>query len=140
MCRVSHPCSVNHRVQLSMPSSPSAAFDRLDMRWGDTRDEVIAITQTYFDWMNGEIVRVCQFSIPDLVGMNISDYVHYTTDVASQIGPADGGIYCQRSGAGEIMAMGGLRRLPDGAAEIVRIFTRPNFRGRGLGFQMVSHL
>ena len=36
--------------------------------------------------------------------------------------------------------MGGLRTLPDGAAEIVRIYTRPTYRGRGCGALMVRHL
>ncbi|MCX5514417.1 hypothetical protein C3941_15180 [Kaistia algarum] len=123
-----------------MMLSTSAAFDRLDMQSDRDRSEFIAITKEYFEWMNGEFVRVCQFSIPDLVGMTIDEYVGYTTDIAAEIGPEDGGIHVRRSPFGEIMAMGGLRRLPDGAAEIVRIFTRPDFRGEGLGFQTVNHL
>jgi ribosomal protein S18 acetylase RimI-like enzyme len=38
------------------------------------------------------------------------------------------------------MAMGGLRRLPDGTAEIVRIYTKPESRGLGLGRRMVGEL
>ena len=36
--------------------------------------------------------------------------------------------------------MGGLRTLPDGVPEIVRIYTRPQHRGKGLGARMVSQL
>lgn len=43
-------------------------------------------------------------------------------------------------GAGRVAAMGGLRTLPDGTPEIVRIFTLPEFRGRGLGARMVNQL
>lgn len=122
------------------PSALGAAFDRLDMRVDAVRDDYIAVTQEYFDWMNGEIIRFCNFAIPDIVGMSLEDYVRHTADIAAGIAPEDGGIYARRTEAGQIMAMGGLRRLPDGAAEIVRIFTRPQFRGQGLGFQSVGHL
>ncbi len=123
-----------------MPPSNGAVFDRLDLRVDAMRDEYIAITHEYFDWMNGEIIRFCNFSIPEIIGMSLADYVRHTADIAASIEPRDGGIYCQKGASGQIIAMGGLRRLPDGAAEIVRIFTRPQFRGQGLGFQSVGHL
>jgi GNAT superfamily N-acetyltransferase len=123
-----------------MPPTDEALFERLDMRVDAIRADYLAITQDYFDWMDGEIVRFCNCSIPDLVGMTLEGYVRHTADIAASFPPEDGGIYCQRNGAGRIVAIGGLRRLPDGAAEIVRIFTRPAFRGRGLGLQSVSHL
>ncbi|MCX5494408.1 GNAT family N-acetyltransferase [Kaistia dalseonensis] len=123
-----------------MPGSDPLPFDRMDLQATAIRDDFIAITQDYFDWMNGEIVRFCNLSIPDMVGMGVADYVRHTAEIAGRIGPEDGGIYARRNAAGQIMAMGGLRRLPDGTAEIVRIFTRPAFRGQGLGFQTVSHL
>lgn len=123
-----------------MPSSPSAEFERLDLHAVEVRRDYLAITQEYFDWMNGEIQRVCSFSIPEITGMSLDSYVRYTAEVAAGIQPEDGGIYVMRSGSGEIMAMGGLRRLPDGAAEVVRIFTPPRFRGQGLGFRSVDNL
>lgn len=115
-------------------------FERVDMHKPKRREEILEMSKEYFDWMNVEIIQCCKFSIPEIVGMNLDAYVHYTTEIGCQIGPDEGGIYVQRDPAGEIMAMGGLRRLPDGAAEIVRIFTRPKFRGKGLGGQSVSHL
>lgn len=115
-------------------------FNRVDLGISKVRQEIFEMSKEYFEWMNVEITKCCKFSIPEIVGMSLDAYVHYTTDIGCQIGPDAGGIYVQRDATGEIMAMGGLRRLPDGAAEIVRIFTRPKFRGKGLGSQSVSHL
>lgn len=116
------------------------AFERVDLGVCEQRDEILDISMAYFQWMNDEIIARCKFSIPDIVGMSLDTYVSYTTDIGRRIGPNEGGVYVRRDDAGQIMAMGGIRRLPDGAAEIVRIFTRPQFRGMGLGTQAVDHL
>lgn len=120
--------------------SQDLRFERLDLGTPEGRAPFTAITQDYFDWMNGEIIRHCGFTIPDLVGMSLEAYVAHTAEIGGRIRPEEGGIYARRDGDGQIMAIGGLRRLPDGAAEIVRIFTRPTFRGRGLGSQTVDFL
>ena len=116
------------------------SFKRMDLSQAELRRDLVDIGGEYFRWMNDEIAQRCGFSIPDIVGMSIDAYVLHTTDIAARIAPADGGVYCQRDADGRIMAIGGLRRLPDDTAEIVRIFTRPAFRGQGLGFGTVSHL
>lgn len=120
--------------------SALVAFERVDLDVSEVRDQILNISMAYFKWMNDEIVACCKFSIPDIVGMSLETYVFHTTEIGRRIGSAEGGVYVRRDDAGQIMAMGGIRRLPDGAAEIVRIFTRPQFRGRGLGAQSVDHL
>ena len=52
----------------------------------------------------------------------------------------EGSLFFLVDDKGGAAAMGGLRTLPDGAAEIVRIFTRPEYRGQGCGAMMVRHL
>ncbi|GEM_PF-356529 len=98
------------------------------------------LSSDYFLWMNQQISGLCGFSIPDIVGHNLEDYVAFTVGISCNIGPEEGGIYFIRNDKGGADAMGGLRRLPDGAAEIVRIFTRPELRGSGLGSSMVRGL
>jgi GNAT superfamily N-acetyltransferase len=100
---------------------------------------VVALTQEYFEWMNAEIVRACAISIPDLVGKTIDEYVRLTMQRMSTVDPREGTFHLVMIG-NEAVAMGGLRRLPDGAAEIVRIYTRPAFRGRGYGRKIMDHL
>ena len=38
------------------------------------------------------------------------------------------------------MGMGGLRQLPNGNGELVRIYTRPEYRGQGYGKRILEHL
>lgn len=105
----------------------------------DQRDMIFALTREYFEWMNAEIVRACSFSISDVVGMPLDEYVVTTMKSLSSVDPREGVFYLLMTGSAAI-AMGGLRRLPDGAAEIVRIYTRPAFRGLGYGKDMMDHL
>jgi hypothetical protein len=71
--------------------------------------------------MNGEISSRCGFSIPDIINTTLDSYVLHTVKIASGIRPEEGGVYFLRDRGGQPIAMGGLRRLPDGASEIVRI-------------------
>ena len=105
----------------------------------EQRAAVLDLTQEYFRWMNGEISSLCGFSIPDIVGMDLSDYVVATMTGMCANQPPDGAFYLVEH-HGEAAGMGGLRRLPDGAAEIVRIYTRPAYRGRGIGARTIAKL
>lgn len=109
------------------------AFSRVDFSDADDRQALDHLCREYFLWMNDEVLRSCGFSIPDVIRMSIEDYVRFTMDIGSRIKSEDGGIFLLRDAEGKALAMGGLRRLPDGAAEIVRIFTRPECRGGGYG-------
>jgi len=106
----------------------------------EDRQIFLDLSREYFTWMNPEIVAVSGLSIPDMVGMDIESYVQYTVGTGADLGTADGGLYFFRAADGFAIAMGGLRRLPDDAAEIVRIFTRAQCRGQGAGTQMVNAL
>jgi carbonic anhydrase len=101
--------------------------------------EVRRLTGDYFRWMDGEISRVCGLSIPDMVGMDMTEYVGMTMDGMCAVRPPEGLFLIVEDGA-EAVGMGGLRRLPDGAAEIVRIYTDPAHRGRGIGARTVAML
>lgn len=98
------------------------------------------LNREYFTWMDGELVRVTGKSLAGIVGMDIESYVQRTVAHARQLAPQQGQLFFLRSAAGAVSAMGGLRILPDGVPEIVRIYTRPAHRGQGLGSQMVAHL
>ncbi len=93
----------------------------------------------YFRWMNEQIIETCHFSISDFVGMSLSDYV---ASVHSTICPdrADQGKFYLLVVDGHAVSMGGMRRLQDGSAEVVRIYTQPGARGKGYGGVMLSRL
>lgn len=123
-----------------MTTPQSFAFGRADLAHADDRDSFITLSRDYFGWMNGEITRHCGFSIEDIINTSLDGYVLHTVEIGGRLTPDEGGVYFLREPEGQPLAMGGLRRLPDGAAEIVRIFTRPESRGLGLGSRMVTAL
>lgn len=123
-----------------MTVSDAAVFVRVDFDQPEDRQDLLGLCSEYFLWMDGEIKHLCGFSIPDVVHMSLEDYVRYTIDIGQRIGRAEGGVFLLKNENGKAIAMGGLRRLPDGAAEIVRIFTKPESRGRGSGAAVVGNL
>lgn len=106
---------------------------------GEQQAAVLDLTHEYFHWMDAEISGLCEVSIPDIVGMDLTDYVVATHRTMCASRPTDGAFYLVEH-HGVAAGMGGLRRLPDGAAEIVRIYTRPAFRGLGIGERTVAKL
>lgn len=121
-------------------SAEQLSFSRADLEKPEDLAAFTALSLDYFNWMNGEISRCCGFTIPDIVKMELDSYVLHTVNIGRGLKPEDGGVYFMRNADGKAAAMGGLRRLPDGAAEIVRIYTRPEWRGNGLGRRMVQAL
>ena len=115
-------------------------FGRADLRQEAEHRTFLKLSQEYFEWMDEEITQLCGFTIASIANMGLSDYVAHTVGLATQIGQDEGGIYFLRDAAGNAAAMGGLRRLPSGGAEIVRIYTRPQYRGGGHGWAMVQGL
>ncbi len=100
---------------------------------------ITAITLEYFDWMNAEIQSAYNFTIPEIVGQPLNIYVQMTVKTICSSYPPDGVFYLMQED-GECVGCGGLRRLPDQSVEIVRIFTRPPFRGRGYGQRLFARL
>ena len=99
----------------------------------------INMTQEYFLWMNEQILDICKFSIEDIVGMSLNDYIQQSMD---NIVPRDANnsVYHLLIENGQAVAMGGLRQLSNGHGEIVRIYTKPSYRGRGFGRLMLEKL
>lgn len=102
-------------------------------------NQAMALTMDYFEWMNQEIIKTCQFSIADIVEMPLATYV---TTIFKTICPdnPDQGVFYLLVIDGVAVGMGGLRRLPGGQAEIVRIYTQPMHRGKGYGGMVLARL
>lgn len=122
-------------------ADPDGGIRFVPIHEGDERrrTEALRLTGEYFRWMDREITRVCGISIPELVGMDMAAYVAMTMEAMWAVRSKDGVFYLVED-RGEAVGMGGLRRLPDGAAEIVRIYTDPAHRGRGIGARTVTML
>lgn len=113
---------------------------RVDLQLSADVDAFTALNREYFTWMDGELLRVTGKSLTEIVGTDIEGYVQRTVEHTRRLVPHMGQLYFLRCPSDTIAAMGGLRTLPDGVQEIVRIYTRPAHRGQGLGAQMVAHL
>ncbi len=105
----------------------------------DHGQEIFTVTMEYFDWINAEIIRLCGVSIPDMAGQPLDLYVRDTVGTICSGVPPEGVFYLMQDD-GVTVGTGGLRRLSDGSAEIVRLYTRPQFRGRGYGRQILAQL
>lgn len=116
------------------------AFTQADLRQPDDLAAFRALNDAYFAWMDGELARATGRGLQDIVGMDRAAYVNLTVKVALDAVAQGAQVFFLRDGAGQAVAMGGLRSLPDGALEIVRIYTRPEHRGKGLGARMVNQL
>lgn len=99
----------------------------------------IAMTKEYFLWMDEQIRGICHFSIEDMVGVPLDDYVLLSMDSIVPKGINKSSFHLLVSN-GQAVAMGGLRQLPNGHGEIVRIYTKPSSRGKGFGGAMLEKI
>lgn len=97
------------------------------------------LTMAYFEWMNQEIKAACPFSIEDIVGMPLGEYVAHAVHTICPDDTSSARFYLLVAD-GAAVAMGGIRRLPNGDAEVVRIYTDPNYRGHGYGTLVLNKL
>lgn len=97
------------------------------------------LTNEYFYWMNDQIEMTCHFSISDIVGMPLEAYITATADLICPHDQIHAKFYLLVKNETPV-AMGGLRQLPNGDAEIVRVYTKPEFRGMGLGKAVLERL
>ena len=123
-----------------MAAADDFSFAPADLHRADDLAAFRALNDDYFAWMDGELARVTGRGIAEIVGMDRASYVDLTVKVAQQSVPHQAQVYFLRDTSGQPVAMGGFRTLPDGALEIVRIYTRPEQRGQGLGGRMISEL
>ena len=123
-----------------MAAAEDFTFVPADLRNPDDLNAFRALNEDYFAWMDGELARVTGKGLQDIIGMDRASYVNLTLDVALRTVPHSAQVYFLRGADGKAAAMGGLRTLPDGVPEIVRIYTRPEHRGKGLGARMIRQL
>ena len=105
----------------------------------DWADCALAMTREYFTWLDEQIQETCHFSIEELVGMPLSTYVTLSMNVITPKDGVDAVFYILATEAGAV-AMGGLRRLPSGHGEVVRIYTKPEHRGQGYASTVLKKL
>jgi ribosomal protein S18 acetylase RimI-like enzyme len=103
------------------------------------RAALLDINFEYVSWVFAEIEK--SFGIParDILGMEVADYVPTVIDKVCGDPPPRGAFYLVEN-AGQVVAMGGVRRSDDGIAELKRVYVRPAGRGHRLGEALAARL
>ena len=103
------------------------------------RATLIAINIEYVTWVFAEIETMFGATGRSILGMEVADYVPTIIDKVCGDPPPRGAFYLVED-AGEVIAMGGLRRSGDATAELKRVYVRPAGRGHGLGEALATRL
>jgi GNAT superfamily N-acetyltransferase len=103
------------------------------------RQALIDLNVEYVTWVFAEFEKSFGATARDVFGMEVADYVPTIIDKVCGDAPPRGIFYLVESD-GQPVAMGGLRGLEDGAAELKRVYVRPSGRGHGLGEAIVRRL
>ncbi len=103
------------------------------------REAVFSIHLEYMSWVIGEMERTFGLSAHDIVGMSVADYVASVTHKVCGEQPPQGVFYLVELD-GQVAAMGGLRSVHAGVAEVKRLYVRPAYRGRQLGELVLQKL
>jgi GNAT superfamily N-acetyltransferase len=103
------------------------------------RAPLLDINIEYVGWVFAEIERMSGLPARDILGAEVADYVPTVIDKVCGDPPPRGAFYLVER-AGQLMAMGGLRRSEDGIAELKRVYVRPAGRGHRLGETLARRL
>lgn len=103
------------------------------------RAALIALNVEYASWVFAEIEKMSGLTARDILGADVADYIPTVIDKVCGDAPPRGVFYLVEA-AGEVVAMGGLRRSEDDIAELKRVYVRPAGRGRRLGEALTRRL
>ena len=103
------------------------------------RPSLLDINIEYVSWVFAEIEKMSGMTARGILGMAVADYVPTVIDKVCGEPPPLGAFYLVES-AGQVVAMGGLRRSEDGVAELKRVYVRPAGRGQRLGEALAARL
>ena len=103
------------------------------------RKTLIDLNVEYMSWISSELNRSLGISLETENGMPIADYASHMLDKICDEMSARG-IFYLVSIDDQIVGMGGMRPISQDAAEIKRIYVRPEYRGQGVGSLLVQRL
>jgi ribosomal protein S18 acetylase RimI-like enzyme len=99
----------------------------------------LELCEEYFDWMAIELHKNYDIDVSSSLGISLRDYVESNVDEFITSLSSDGVLYLLRE-KDEIIGMGALRKLKEGSGEIKRMYIRSEYRGKGLGREMLQFL
>ena len=99
----------------------------------------LELCEEYFDWMASELQKNYDIDVSSLLGISLRDFVESNVDEFTTSISSDGVLYLLREKE-EIIGMGALRKLKEGTGEVKRMYIKPEYRGKGLGREMLQLL
>jgi GNAT superfamily N-acetyltransferase len=124
-------------ADLNQDGAMTITFDNADSK--RDRAALTELNTQYLEWLDLNIRRDFGITLPALLGRSIADYVAGSLEKLCAAQPPEGVFYLVHH-RGQLAGMGGVRRTPDGASEMKRVFVRPDQRGSGLGAIIVQRL
>lgn len=103
------------------------------------RAALLALNLEYMSWVFAEMALCFNTSVQEMIGMPVEQYVASALDKVCAAKPPHGVFYLLEVD-GRFAAMGGLRPLEPGVAEIKRLYARPAFRGMQSGELLLNRL
>jgi len=104
------------------------------------KEEFVQLDTEYNTWLFDQSIEKYQVDGLSIIGTTITDLVNNHLDVLTRLRPPEV-IFYLLVVEGEVVGMGGLRKLnDDAAARIMWMYVRPDCRGRGYGKRMFKKL
>ena len=103
------------------------------------RGELLELNVEYVSWVLAEMEKLFAVPAGEILGMPAAEYVPTVLDKLCGAPPPVGVFYLVMVDQ-RLAGMGGLRSLGKANAEIKRIYCRQQFRGRGVGEQVLQRL
>ncbi len=102
------------------------------------REELIDLNIEYMGWIFNEIEKHFKIDAKSEIGP-VDEYIRGKIDEIYYFSPPNGICYLIKVD-NQYAGMGAFRKLREGVAEIKRMYVKPEFRGRGLGKQLMHKL
>jgi ribosomal protein S18 acetylase RimI-like enzyme len=106
------------------------------------RTDLITLNFEYLNWSDQELksnYNVDFFGITKNLSKTIREYATKNVDEIAQYAP-DRGMYLLVSVDGKCVGMGGIKEIATHVGEIKRMYIRKEFRGQGLGWDLLIKL
>jgi ribosomal protein S18 acetylase RimI-like enzyme len=102
------------------------------------REDLINLNIEYMTWIFDQIEQKLEVNAREELGP-VDEYIRSKIDDIYSFKPPDGFCYLVKEN-NQFAGMGAFRRIRDGVAEIKRMYIKPEYRGRGLGKQLIHKL
>ena len=103
------------------------------------KNEFIRMNIEYMEWIFSQLDENYQLDSLSKLGMTVPEIVNATIEPFLKLKPPEGIIYLLIV-EGDVAGMGALEKLSDEVGEIKRMYSRPQYRGRGYGKIMLNRL